>query len=328
MSFEQKIRNDLERDKFNINYHLNTSLEAEGISVSEDLIRRTMDAIRLNEVQASDTVKEDKVPVRPYYLRNARALVSLAAAALLLFVGLSALRNFSNLGMKKEMAKPENQVKYDATGNTSMAEREESDDLATYKIAEGGEEAALKADSLPNMKEDTADTDAGIDDTKVSVAREVSGAEDIKDEKTQALDMLAAPNTDDKTDEAPARDNIAASMVYPLTFTDIAVAEAADVKEIRLTSKSGADMDIMTAKEDIETFYTVMTRHFFMEYTEEDADILYIVKITSEDMEEQINIGEVALTVDITHDGITSYSVYRVADHPMLLKDLGDLLGD
>lgn len=328
MSFEQKIRNDLERDKFNINYHLNTSLEAEGISVSEDLIRRTMDAIKLNEVSDSDMVKDTYGHKRPFYLRHAKALVSLAAAALLLFVGFSAFKNFPYLG-KKDM-NAENSAKYDYSGSTekfSLATREASDDSVAYQTTEEGNEAAFKADLPADAAADTG-ADVGTLDSKLAIARDNNGEGDVENGETQDLDMLTAADAKDKMDETQLSEHIASYPEYMLTFTDIAVTEAAFVKEIKVTSNATADFKIINDEEEIDAFYSVMTHHSFMHSTEADEDILYIINITSEDKEEQINIGETVLTVDITHDDTAAHSVYSVADHSLLLKDISDLLGE
>ena len=59
MSFDKKS-NKFDLDKLNLKDRLNASLENEGISVSEDLINRTLNAIKNQKADELDHVKENK----------------------------------------------------------------------------------------------------------------------------------------------------------------------------------------------------------------------------------------------------------------------------
>ena len=57
MSLIERIER-IDFDKLNIKSHLNASLEEDGINVSEELIRRTLDAIRMHEANEPDAAKD------------------------------------------------------------------------------------------------------------------------------------------------------------------------------------------------------------------------------------------------------------------------------
>ena len=311
MSFEPKTRREIEIDELNIKSHLNTSLEADEISVSENLISRTLDAIRLNESNDSDRDKGNNKYKRPLLFRHNRTLVTVAAAALILVVGFSALRTLSPIGMKSEMSKSDSSASYDDAGKTEMfstTERELKEDSAALEFDEVGGE--FKANSKM-----AAYTNEGI-------------LEDVNDEKEQSLDNDMVTTKDEKADSPNSNDRIVSSKGDILTITDIILTEATDAKEISVASQTTDDMNIISDKEQIEAFYSMMEKYSFMENTIVDTDMHYVVNITSEDKESQISIGEIAITVDIVHDGIMSQSIYSTADHIMLLKDLKELLGD
>lgn len=311
MSFEPKTRREIEIDELNIKSHLNTSLEADEISVSENLISRTLDAIRLNESNDSDRDKENNNYKRPLLFRHNRTLITVAAAVLILVVGFSALRTLSPIGMKSDMSKSDNTASYDDAGKTEMfstTERVLEEDSVAFDFDVAGEE--FKADSKM-----TGYTNEVI-------------LEDANEEREQSLENDMVTTKDEEPDSPNSNDRIVSSSGYILTITDIILTEANDVKEISVASQTTDDMNIISDKEQIEAFYSMMEKYSFMENTIADTDMHYVVNITSEDKESQISIGERAITVDIVHDGIMSQSIYSTADHIMLLKDLKELLGD
>lgn len=158
MSFEPKKREEIEIDKFNIKSHLNTSLEADGISVSEDLISRTMDAIRLQEANGLDEGKVNRVNKKPILLyRYTRTLIAVAAAALVLVVGLNALRLLKPLGMKSDN-ETKNFMSYDAEETENYKADAPMDDSAEYDI-----------NSSDDLKLDTTAIDRGTEDEHSTV---------------------------------------------------------------------------------------------------------------------------------------------------------------
>lgn len=314
MSFEQKIKKDIQIDKLNIKYHLNTSLEAEGISVSEDLIRRTMEAIRLQDAKGSDITKDIYRHTKPIFNRHARTLVTVVAAALILFAGYSALRLMSPLGMKGQ-SKSDKSILYDA------ADGGQTERFSTTARAPKEGSAVNKDDSVADMEE-----------YKMAAPLDKDSVDEVAKSEEPSFNMVMGTEMteDDAKKEAniEADDNMVALSQYVITaFSDIALIEATDVTEIKLSSQTTSDMDVISDKEQIEAFYSIMDKYSYLQSLEEDANIHYIVNIISEGKESLISIGDTTLIVDIIQDDTASHSIYTATDQNMLLNDLGELLG-
>ncbi|NLO09307.1 MAG: hypothetical protein GX129_05495 [Clostridiales bacterium] len=306
MSFEPKKRREIEMDELNVKSHLNTSLEVEGISVSEDLIGRTLDAIRLSEANASDRIKINEHK-KPSLFRHTRTLVTVAAAALILVVGFNALRTLSLMGMKE--SKSDNSVAYDDAGKTemySLKERAPEDGDTAYTIEEADK---YKADSkvIGSIDEDIAE-------------------DSLENEET--LDMIMGINAEEQAEDPATIDKTTAAGGYMLVFTDIILTEATDVKEITITSRTATGMKSISDNELIDDFYSLMEKRSFMQHTVADTDIYYWVDIISQDRKSEISIGETTMTVETVHDGVVSQSIYSSDDHIMLREDLKALLGN
>jgi hypothetical protein len=307
MSFEQKKRNELEMDELNIKSHLNTSLEAEGISVSEDLVSRTLNAIRLQEAESLGVDKDKFGHKKPlFFYRNVRTLVTVAAAALILVVGFNAIRMYAPFGMKENMAKSDNSTSDDGAGNRKM--------YSTKESAPKEDKVAYDMDASDDFESD-AQTNGTIEQEDQAYTLEGD----------KSVDMPMGIKSDEKADENNEADRIS-SLEYTLTFTDITLMEYLDVSSITISSNSTGEMKTLTKEELIDGFYSVMEKHLFMQATGDDTATQYIIKLTSEDADSQIIIGENMLTVDNTHMGTTSHSIFTTADNNLLLKDLKELL--
>ncbi|TAH73835.1 MAG: hypothetical protein EWM47_02195 [Anaerolineaceae bacterium] len=311
MSFEPKKRNEIEMDKFNIKSHLNRSLEAEGISVSEDLISRTMDAIKLQEAKDldknKDNNKDNLVYKKPIFIyRHARTLVTVAAAVLILVVGINAIRMFAPLGMKKDMAKSENSASYDDAGTTEIYQTKN----------------APKEDSgVPDM-----DTSDGLQsDTKFTGGIAEDDSADLV-ENEQFVDMFVESKSEDHAEISSADNDRLTSLGEELTFVDITFIEATDVNQITITSKTTGEIKTISNQEQIDNFYVVMEKHGFRPGTEDDIAAQYVIMLNSDERDSQIIIGETAITVDHTYKDMSSQSVYISTDHNMLINDLNYLL--
>ena len=120
MNSNRKDIKKIDIDKLDIKAGLNASLDKEGISVSEDLVRRTLEAIRMNEASGRESgvnMTERKKPVFSYgYVRT---FVAAAAAVLVLVAGLNAIRIFTPKTFKSDLAKQELDG---AAGGSNMAE--------------------------------------------------------------------------------------------------------------------------------------------------------------------------------------------------------------
>lgn len=310
MSFELKKKVNNEIDEFNIKSHLNTSLEAEGISMSEDLIRRTMDAIRLQDAKGSDTAKDIYRHTKPIFNRQARTLVTVAAAALILIAGLSALRTLSPIGMKGESTADDSVKNDDADGGRREL-------LSTVQRAPEEANAVNENDEVNTAEFKMA---AALD--------KEDSAKEINIDEEQASDMIFGTDAVDngiEKEENPLNDDVAYTAQLS-SFTDIALIEAADVKEFKLSIGAASDTNIIADKEKINKFYLIMGKYSYLQSAEADSNIHYTVNIIAEDKESRISFGDTTLIVDIVQDDTVTHGIYSTDDHSMLLRDLDELL--
>lgn len=288
MSFKQKKRSLLETDNLNLKSHLNTSLETEGISVSEDLINRTLDAIKRQNAGEKDIIKEEvkHKEAITFVKRHSRFLVTAAAAVIILVAGMNAIRLFTPEKKMDRLYKSDNAYK-----------SSELTDDANFSANYMGSEAET------NVKTDKDDADA--------IAEHDSGA--TVGMFTEASDKIV--EFDMKT---------TSSGRYDLKFIDITSMEVLDVKSATITSMaSGKVLDI---SEDLDRFYSLMDNHAFYSGAEEVSEGNYIISLIGENSDSQIIIGETFVAVDHTDNDIASHSIFSVADHSKLVEDLKELL--
>lgn len=303
----KKTKDEIDMDNYNIKSHLNTSLEAEGISVSEDLVLRTLKAIRQNEAKTTDVDKINMQTRKPIVrFRYARTLVTVAAAALILLVGLSAIREISPLGMKNNMSKPENTAKHDDAGTTeiySVKEDAAKNDLADYE-----------------MKSSKGTID-DINEARALVEGEstYTQADDISEE------MFITSLDADLVDNTGVQDKMLAPEEETLSFNLIASVETSHVSEIRIINESTGDITIISNQDQVENFYSIMNKYLFRPGGESDTDIQYKITIYSEDRDSQIIIGKTSVTVELIHNENRSASIYIADNHDKLLEELMDL---
>ena len=308
MSFEPRKREDIEKDNLNIEFGLNTSLEVEGITVSEDLISRTMNAIRLDEANNPDAYK-DKVDNKSFvFFRHARTFVTIAAAVLILAVGFNALRALSPIGMKSDMSGTQNSVSYDDAGaveNYTSSESQTKDDSADY-AEQGYFQEEFKEDAKIAGILDEEDTDG------------------VNIDKDKSLDMLIEDKSDEE--DSGVDERMTTSGQYMFAFADITVIGPGEVNAITISSKTtGETIDILSQAQ-IDRFFSLMEKHYFTQATtEDDSATLYVVCLASEDGDSQLLIGENTITVDNTQNDITSHSIFNAAEHSILIKDIMDL---
>ena len=150
MSFDQKKSRTTEQNEWNIKSHLNTSLDMDGISVSEDLINRTLEAIKKQSQETSNPlpqVQEEKPEkkVIPWY-HYARNIAAVAAAGLILVLGINGL---GQTGRKSDQSvtdgKKADNISYD------MAAKEAAPEATASSKEDNGSTIEFAADSSERM---------------------------------------------------------------------------------------------------------------------------------------------------------------------------------
>ena len=304
MSFNRKDRERIDFDKLNIKSHLNASLEEDGINVSEELIRRTLDAIRMHEANEPDAAKDivdHKKP--PFVYRHARMLVTAAVAVLILVVGLNAIRMLSPMKTKMDMAESEYAADSDGSGSAELygimdAPKDDvAYDMDKREVLKSANR--ISEDTVEGSTEDTAD-----------------------EEQTVDMGMKIRP---EEQEEASGFNAGLTSVQEMLAFTDITHIEAADINTVTISDDAEVIKTISDRKQ-IDEFYTIMQKHSFIFEPKEDTAVQYIIKLTSENRDMQVIIGGASVTVDYTKNDITSHSVYITANHTALIQDIEELM--
>lgn len=306
MSFEQKKQTNIEIDKYNIKSHLNASFEAEGISVSEALISRTLDKIKLHEEMDVDTTKdniEHKIPI--FMNRNIRTLITVVAAALILVVGLNAIRMFGTINLKGDMEKYDSGKARDDMRTTDMHASEEA-----------------PRDSKDFIKMDTSDGLA--QDADMAASMDEEGAYNTI-EKKQSDDMLMSSREEEKSD-AENENGLMAYLKDSFTFEEITLIESTDVVMLTISSMTSNETYTISSSVQIQDFYSLMKKHVFMQGTQDDTDALYVLKISSEDSDVQVVIGYDTIKVDYTNKEISSQSIYTSTDQSTIHNEFEKLL--
>jgi len=290
MSFDKKS-NKFDLDKLNLKDRLNASLENEGISVSDDLINRTLDAIKNQKVDDLDYLKDNDKNFKPaFILRKTRILVSAAAAVIILLVGMSAI-------------------------NLLSSDKKQSDEYAKYNYSGSSE----KADLAPQITMESDVSESILADDEMKIA---SDEYDLKGNNAENGEDLSKQ-------KGVGEDNInltSALTVNEIGFAEIASIEAGDAKSVSITSVISGKTVMFSDKDRINQFYAKMASHSFIRETDGKAEGQYIVEITGQDKVSKIVIGKDIIEADLTDNEIASHSIYSAVDYNRLAEELDYLL--
>jgi hypothetical protein len=304
MSFDRDNRDKLEIDDLNIKHILNNSLENEGISVSEDLISRTLEAIKKQQADDStDKGKDEKIkPVS--LLRKTRIWISAAAAVLLLLIGMNAIRFLS----------PEKKADQEFSKSDNM---------------ENGEENAY---SMLTEK-DGKTTEAGTGDELMKSAGEATAqseafSEDANDANTEekTTEIYADATGEDDSDTNLMMGISSVLNVDEVEFSEIAGMEPADIKSVEITAMNGNRTITLTEKEQVEKFCSIMGNHSFVRETEGKSDEQFLIEIFGKEKESRLIIGSNSVDVETVDKDMVSHSIYSAVDQSRLMEDLNQFL--
>lgn len=322
MSFDQKKNDNMEIDELNIKSHLNTSLDIDGISVSEDLINRTLEAIRKQSQETKTTVAAAPVEVKEEpaskmerkvipWTRYIRNLAVVAAACLILIVGVKA-QEFGRKDSKTESApSSDNSISLDRTLNkeaptadTEMAADAAAGSTATEFSAKADEQQAqLKMNADATTTADTAmDNDTAAEDN--------SGA-----------GTMGIASTGE-TATAPMESS-AYSDIYTLSFRDICPIVPETAESVNITEASSDNSVFLSESADINEFYALMDLNSFAEGSESSGVNNYIIRISGNGASFTITIEDNYILTSYIFGEEKTDGRYVAGNHPQLLQDLG-----
>jgi len=324
-------QNDLEMDDMNIKSNLNTSLDVSGISVSEDLINRTLEAIKrqpteqsVNQTDAKDFSK--KVISWNKYVRG---FAGVAAAVLIVVVGYNAMSQL-NIGSSKsgsDSSQPldntsANDIMMEgaAESNSSLATSEKADldvafdasstDMAVEEpkddsIAESAPQYTITADAITMT--DEAETYGDNGQTEVTGADGEAGT-------TESMEPQAKLSTTLRNGDQTAL----------LTFRDIFLPAPEQAEYIMITDEINGTAVTLTDQVQILEFYTLMDQHQFTYGTEDTANQNYTVEVKSPEEALYTLIVGKNITVRYAQGDTVSQSIYLAVDEVLFKQNLDE----
>ena len=335
MNFENKKTSSNDLDDMNIKTHLNASLDLSGIHVSEELIQKTLQAVK--EQPAKDPEKEDSTEHRKAvpWKRYVRSLTGAAAAVLILFAGYHLVGN--GLGSPKKMA--QNQ-----SADTAPQESPKND-MKTYDTAESYSESAAntkdhaklkmepKTKEEPDISSKSTDKEAEQDIKSKSADQKVeqdmgSGADDENQMQKFSLGKTPEDQSDNREipDVSAAQSNADQESVR---FHELCSLTSEQTESITITNELSQTSLTLTEQADINGFYSFLDQYFYCSSEESSSeDLHYTIEMdgnVSSDVSYRIRIGT-AVTVEEISGETNHTSTYSLPDQEEFLGELSAYL--
>lgn len=326
MNFNNKNSDNINFDDLNIKTHLNNSLDLNGICVSEELIQKTLQAIKEQSSTNIDLEenhkkrKEISIPWNIYI----RSLTGVAAAALLLFVGYqvanSTLFNATKGNMENrtaDMAKEES-VQQDIFVTMENAVDDAANGIdgtdtsygaTEYKMDATGK-AEIEMSATPADKETNTelnidlaekDSDQGLMREDVTIKSSLSG---VIEEENYSI-----------TGEHDLSNLFGFQEILPLTVEQIT--------KITITDEVNQKSLTLLEQKDISELYSLMKRYQYSGSAGiHDNNMYYTIAMeTTDDIHAIVRLGAV-LTIESSDGEVSSMSGYNVVNHEELLREL------
>jgi hypothetical protein len=324
-------QNEVDMDDMNIKSHLNTSLDLDGISVSEDLINRTLEAIKRQPVEqlASQTGSKNINKKVIFWNKYVRGFAGVAAAVLIVVVGYNAMSQF-NFGMKSE------------NSDTAKSSEDSSiNKIMEEKVAQEDSSQATTEEADMNITFDATSTDTAVQEPKDDTAAEsapqytitadafVADDEAVTNDYNGEDGSTSVEGEAGSTELAAPQPKIAASLrssdqLALLTFRDIFLPDPKQAEYIMITDEINGTAITLTNQDQIQEFYTVMDQHQFTYGTEDLSDQNYTVEVKSpEEALYTLTIGK-NITVRYAEGDTVSQSIYLAVDEVLLKQNLDE----
>ena len=313
MNFDDKEKEQLDFEQLNIKSHLNTSMELKGISVSEDLINRTLKAINNQTVEKQDQppLNSQQAELRKSFSINkfVRGFAGVAAAAIIIVAGTQLLDG--NIGgSKKDLA---------IDMNSTAMEQEISGEngYGTYFTTDEAKSGA--AETATEEPEVVADVEAKLDENMLT-----SDAGEQLDDANMAA--VAPEKTSDTTDLTTGT-SLTETEKSKLSFSQLIAPELTGTSAVELTKAEDNITVTLTDQKDIEEFYLEMEKHQFTASTVAPVNIVFQMELTNTEQNQTylISVGD-HLQIEYSDAQTTSMSTYDVVDMDGFQQDLKNLI--
>lgn len=283
-------------DNMRLKDHLNASFELDNIKVSEDLIARTLKAVKEAEVQAEHPEEMNKIK-----RFSVRRLVSAAAVVLVLLVGIQVIRN-SSIGSKKDAGSSEN-LSTEMAADNGMAQ--------TYGIPE-------------TTMDVTGSTESGTTALEAAEADEAKTASDTS-APAEAENQYTAETPGIITKTAGEGTGLYDG---ELIFSAAIPVAADSVTALTITKNNGSQVSLKKVAENASKLYAILDGYSLTQQDgtikEDNSDWTYKVLITTKDkLDYTILIGKI-IQIQNTTEQAKNTNEYLPGDVNALLRELDD----
>lgn len=147
MEKNKKIDSRIDIDNLSLKDHLNTSFDIDKITVSEDLIARTLKAVKESETQEVLVSQKNEIKKKQFPVRQ---VASAAAVVVLLLIGMNVLQN----GLPRN-SKNNTQISSDSMSAESASDEKFAADESATTDMNGEESAEINILDAEDSSEDT-----------------------------------------------------------------------------------------------------------------------------------------------------------------------------
>lgn len=282
-----------ETDDLKIKAHLDASLDKKGISVSEELISRTLAAIKADSQKADGARDRDAdnrrlIPWNKYIFAFARV----AAVVMIVAAGYAIIRNIP--------AK-----KFDSGMNSSGNSQAPITSEKAASLDNSGMEKALDNAELDMFSDnDEVYSFAGTPDADTLDGS--AGAEDKAMLRSFTVAMEMAPK--------------ASANIH-----DVILAEPEKIQSLTITEGDAGSIQL-TEAEDINEFCAIMAKHqFSSSLPGDEGNEKYVITVSKQDEGEYIIAIGGRITLEYAKGESSIQEIYEVEDMDLLLNELKEL---
>jgi len=336
----------IEKDDMNIKGRLNNSLDLSGIQVSEELINRTLTAIKEQSAKVEDNKeavqKENKKVIT--WNRYARGFAGVAAAALIIAVGYGAVSQMTFINKEKS-----NSTQSEDQYSFTMEAADEVVDSNTTATDGAKAYEDNGSDTTASVSAKTSATNEASQETEVPIQRSI--AADISEIPLQeegtynsesitglGAEDAAVTAATDKEDTDSAETEVVPKGISMATliqenedtvynFRDIFLSNPDQAEYITITDEVNQITVKISSSEDIIDFYSVMDNQQFTIAAEELTQQNYTIEVKVKQTGELyiLMVGNSVTERYQQGDIITDYS-YDDTDETVMKQELDKLI--
>lgn len=222
MEKNKKIDSRIDIENLSLKDHLNTSFDIDKITVSEDLIARTLKAVKESETQEVLVSQKNEIKKKQFPVRQ---VASAAAVVVLLLIGMNVLQN----GLPRN-SKNNTQISSDSMSAESASDEKFMADESATADMNGEESAEINILDAEDSSEDTT-----------------------FDNATSSLTAAETPNTESEVQKDGGGITGSYSGNY---FTSLFPFTGEEVELFTVTNKAQEVLTIESSK--VQEFYTIL----------------------------------------------------------------------